>query len=122
MYGTATLEDALEIYQNNLKQLAEVETPIHIFLDLRAMTRYTTSVREMKDLLRPNESPNLWWMVIVINRNPVLKFIVSLMTQILSKQVRFKLFDSLEEAFAFLGNIDPSLDLQSLEAEFQPQL
>ena len=118
LWGSVTLEEIRVFHEGNVRAVAEAQTPIHILVDVRDLKEFPTSIVQMKDVLHPIEGPNLYWMILITNNGALIKFIGSIVIQLVLKNGRFRLLGSLEEALAFLEQADSTLDL----SDFLPEL
>lgn len=114
IYGDISLDELRAIHQEVLNAIEAAETPFHMLFDLRRMQKFPTSIAQMKEVMHPIDDPNLRWIIMITNSNTVVKFVMSVLTQVLVKNARFRLFNSYEEAFAFLEEMDSTLDLSAL--------
>ena len=118
VFGVLTLEEIHGLHDITIKSLAQVETPIDLLVDCRALKRFPMSLSQIKQVMAPIDSTNLRWMIVVTNGNPILKFTASMVVQIVMK-VRLRIFTTLEESFAFLKETESTHDLHSLLSEIE---
>ncbi len=122
LFGSVTLDEIRNVHAELTKTIETSETFFHVLVDLRSLHKFPTSIMQMKEGMQPIDDLNLHWMIILTNNGPLIKFAGSILIQLLIKNVRFRMFNSCEEAFAFLEDIDPSLHLTELLPELVQQL
>ena len=120
-FGIIPLDEVAEVYQTNIETLAQAKEPIHILMDLRETEQIQASLIELRKVMQPIDSPNLRWMVLVIEGNPLLQFLSSVLIQIVRRNTRHRLFKTMEEAVAFLQEMDTSIDLKAWVRNLEKQ-
>jgi hypothetical protein len=105
VWGSLTVEDArtasIEYYQYIEKGIP----PIHSIFDVREVTKFP-NLLQLRSAMTSSLSPREGWMMIA-GGNPALRFIASVLMQLLN--YRFRMVETKEEAVAFLTKHDPSL-------------
>src|SRR6266567_1337280 len=81
--GVLTLDEIAELHQGEIRSIEQAETPIHVLVDLRLLEQFPTSLIEIRNRVSIIDSPNLRWMILVINTNLVMKFLTSVVMQII---------------------------------------
>jgi hypothetical protein len=107
--GHVTLEDVTTGIQLTAEIVeAYPHIPFHNIVDMREMTSYPTNVFQVMDTVRKTYKHRITgWVLIVSERNQVIQFIISVVGQTFN--FRFRFFNQLEEAVAFLREQDPNL-------------
>jgi hypothetical protein len=85
---------------------SEGVAPVHTIVDLSGVKRYPTSLKDVRDIVRVDHPEMAGWSVIV-SGNTIIRFISSTVTQLMRQKVR--VFDNMDEAYAFLWDTDSSL-------------
>lgn len=120
MYGATSPEEVGERQAHHVEFLATVDEPINILIDFRAMQWEPTTMRTMRENMKPMDSPMLRWIVFIIPKDSTVQpFSVSVNTQIATKGSRLEITHSLEEALSFLETRDDSLDFSGLRSEIE---
>jgi hypothetical protein len=119
VFGAITLEEIYDLHQVTIETLTQVETPIDLLVDCRALKRFPMSLSRIKEVMVPIDNTNLRWTLFVSNGNPLLKFTASMVVQLFMKQSRLRIFTTLEEAFAFLEDMESTPYLRSLLLEIE---
>ena len=114
--GTQSMDEARESFGELTSRLDAGEAPTHYVADLRHLDKLpTTNVREIQELVSFVNHPNLGWIVVIGRSNPTMTFVLTIVAKLTG--VRYRAVDTLQEAIAFLSNIDSSLNLDvDLEA------
>ena len=118
-FGTLTLDEIAELHQGEIKAIEQANFPIHVLVDLRLLEHFPASLIEIKNKVSVIENQNLRWMILVINTNRVLKFLASVVMQIIFRHARYRVVNSMDEAVAFLEDMDSTLDLSSLPLQIE---
>lgn len=84
--------------------------PVHTIVDLSGVQRYPTSLKDVRSIVRVDKPEMAGW-TIIVSGNTIIRFISSTVTQLLRQKVR--VFDRLDEAYAFLWDTDPSLPAEA---------
>ncbi len=105
-WGERTLEEMQENSDIMIKAVREGHPPVHIFADIRQVTEYPRSLKEIKRSLSAFQEPNLGW-IVVVTENQLISFLGDVVSQL--SQKNFKSFKTPDEAIAFLWRIDASL-------------
>jgi hypothetical protein len=87
--------------------------PVHTVVDLSGITRYPTNLKDVRDIVRVDHPEMAGWSIIV-SGNTIVRFISSTVTQLMRQKVR--VFDSLDEGYAFLWETDASLQAHARPA------
>lgn len=104
--GNLTIEE-LAAGSNEIEQLFDEGTaPIHMISEVRDLGRYPMQIFQLKEAIRFVSRPELGWTVVVGLKGPA-----AVIANVFSKiaRTRQQLFDTIEEAVAFLKEQDASL-------------
>jgi hypothetical protein len=108
--GDITLEDATRASLEGPALANQGTPPVHMLVTLTAVTHYPRSVRQIEAAIRINPNVDrLGWVVILVKRNPVLRFVATILTQVRYSKMRFIIVEDMVDATrSFLAH-DPSL-------------
>lgn len=106
--GTVTLEDLDESQRLSTSWLETGTPPIHHVVDMSTVEEYPKSLSQFKNTLYSIRDPRLGWVIIIADR-PVVRFLASIIAQIVVPQGRLKLFDTLDAGLRFLAEQDSTL-------------
>jgi hypothetical protein len=101
MFGNITLDEVSEFYQSQLDLLEQVDSPVHLVVDLRSLEKFPTSLKNISSQLKGVESEHMRWVILIANTSPILKFVVSTLIQIVLGQSRYRVFNTMDEALTF---------------------
>jgi len=108
--GNVTIEDVRNGTQQ-VKKFAYQGTPlVHNIANMLEIETFPKNLRQIRNAIEQLDNNILGWTVI-INRNKLLRFIVSTVSQL--ARARFLIFDNQEDALAFLYRMDASLPKQA---------
>lgn len=113
-HGTITIEEMSAIQQKFIEYLNEGEAPVHAIIDLSAVRDFPKSISQIRQGLVSTGNTQLGRIVLVTGKNPVLRFISSVISQLILKNAQYALCDSLEEAARLLRERDPSVTIESV--------
>jgi hypothetical protein len=108
-YGQVTLEEIREITNRYMTLIVDGVMPVHTLVDVSSVTRYPSNLNNLRELFDPDNDPGVGWILICGANNPLLRFLSSILTQILLRKLRMRLFYSIQEALEFLCEQDPTL-------------
>src|SRR5689334_6077200 len=109
LYGTVTLEDA-EAARNGLAKLLEEGTPlVHVMVDVADVEKFPTNLVGLRRMTPNIDNPNMGWLVIYGAGNPLLRFMVSTLSQLVLPGLRFRMFSTSDECLMFLQGQDSTL-------------
>lgn len=104
--GNLTLAEIREISATINQCLAEGFAPIHFMLDASRLDKFPTNIGVLKEAVTFLGKTRLGWVVIIGGSSMMLTF-AQLLMQI--TPTRYRKVRSLDEALAFLSNVDISL-------------
>lgn len=82
--------------------------PVHCLLDFSDVMRVPTQTQRIKHALEEFlRSPNMGWVVLVTDDNPLVNFIMTVISQVM--YLPLITVPTLEDAFEYLERLDPSL-------------
>jgi hypothetical protein len=100
-----------------IQLVAAGSSPVHIVIDLEAVTQYPPSLESYLPVVRPSPHPDqLGWVVVVEAQDAALRFIMTVLAQLLGVRGRVHSAYTLSEALWFLREQDaslPSLDART---------
>jgi hypothetical protein len=114
LHGDITLEEIEEFSLENSAMIKDSPAPIvNTFFVLEEITDYPKNIVSLARVVNREEfrQPKLGWVVIVGIKNAFLRFLVSSTNQLLGHRLR--MFDTQEEATAFLEHIHERTDAPS---------
>ena len=115
-YDTVTIEEMSAVQKKFLDYLTEGEAPVHSIIDLSAMHDFPKSLSQIRQGLISTGNIQLGRVVLITGKNPVIRFISSVISQLLLKNAQYTLCDSLEEAVHYLRDRDPSVTIEQIES------
>jgi len=113
-YDSITIEEMTAIQQRFLQFVEEGEPPIHAIIDLGSVHDFPKSIGEIRRGLVFTGTTRLGRVVIVTGRNPVVRFISSIISQLILKNAQFTLLDSVDEALRFLRERDETITIERI--------
>ncbi|MEO8395293.1 MAG: STAS/SEC14 domain-containing protein [Chloroflexota bacterium] len=113
-HGTITLEEMTAIQQEFLKYLNEGEAPVHAIIDLSGVRDFPKSISQIRQGLVSTGNTQLGRVVLVTGKNPMVRFISSVISQLILKNAQYALCDSLDEATRILRDRDPSVTIEQI--------
>lgn len=108
-YGQVTLDEIREVIARYMILVLEGDAPVHTLVDVSSVTRYPGNLNNLREMFDPDNDPGVGWILICGANNPLLRFLSSILTQVLLRKLRIRLFYSTEEAIGFLAEQDPTL-------------
>jgi hypothetical protein len=105
LYGTLTIEELKQINSEFEQCLNEGIPMVHVLVDVSGVERYPIKLHEIAQAMQHGDEREGW--VMLIGANPILKFLGSAITQL--AKLRFRTFNTVEEAFEFLKQQDYTL-------------
>jgi hypothetical protein len=109
VWGEATSQDmqgANDQIIPLIQQGAKTTPLVHMIADVRAMTKFPMKLNEVGGAQTYLKEPGLGW-VIVVGMSPMVRFIASMITQIM--EARFRMFPTFAEGIAFLVSRDSAI-------------
>jgi hypothetical protein len=100
MIGSADIEDAAKLNEILLGHLEQATVHLHMLLDFTEMTSFPLNVHKARGTQEYMKHPKFGWLIAYGSRNPVVKMLAAIVTQI--SNIRWRLFDTHAEAIAFL--------------------
>jgi len=107
IYDRLTVPDSRTSAEEITAMLRSTDKIVHNIVDLRHVTRYPTNVHQLTPLTSCMQEPNHGWLLLVMNKNPVMKFLASLVLKTVAEN--FQVFTSPDELIWQLPHIDSSL-------------
>jgi hypothetical protein len=113
-YDAITIEELTSIQQEFFQYLLDGDAPVHSIIDLSAVKSYPKSINQVRQALSPDKTGKGGRVVIVVGSNPIMRFITSMISQIVFKDAQFTFCTSLDEAFAYLRQMDTTVTIAGL--------
>jgi hypothetical protein len=108
--GEISLEDATRASLEGPALANQGTPPVHMLVTLVAVTQYPRSIRQLEAAIRINPHlDRLGWVVILVKRNPVLRFVATILTQVRYSKMRFIIVEDMAEGLRSFLDHDPSL-------------
>lgn len=105
--GELDIDDVEAMAMDVAEMLEEGHAPIHILLDDVDGGRPPISLNKLKSKVELGTHPSLGWIVAIGEANPVAKFLIPLLMQVV--KIKFVRHSTMETAIAFLEQRDISL-------------
>ncbi len=115
LYGTLTMEEIKALTQEFAAYMASNQITVNLLVDLRETEKFPTNLFQLKEAFSGPDRSKMSWVVVLVGSNPISRFLTSMLTKLLSHEVRFRIFDSVEEAADFINKLDPATDLRRME-------
>ncbi len=115
-YDTVTIEELTSIQQTFFHYLSEGDAPVHSIIDMAAVHSFPKSLNQIRQALTPDPTGKGGSVVIVTGGNPVLKFVTSMISQVLFRQAQFTFCATLDEAVSYLRQRDPTVILERIDS------
>ncbi|MBL8153370.1 MAG: hypothetical protein JNM70_04230 [Anaerolineae bacterium] len=113
--GRLEVAHVAEMDSRVIQLVAAGDPPVHIVMDLETVTHYPPTLETYLPIVRPSPHPEqLGWVVVVEAQDAALRFIMTVLSQLLGVRGRVYSTDTLVEALHFLREQDATLP--SLEA------
>ena len=113
-YGTITIEEMTAIQQKFIAFLNEGDAPVHAIIDLGGVRDFPKSLSQIRGGLVSTGNTQLGRVVLVTGKNPLVRFISSVISQLILKSAQYALCDSLDEAVRILRERDPSVTIDQI--------
>ncbi len=111
--GDCSITDVAEIDAQVVEFLRQSreDNLTHLILHLQDVTKFPTNIGEIHQYGNSRREPNFGW-AIVVNDNRLIGFVANIVTQL--TKLRFRNFQTMEEAIAFLRAQDTTIDWSAL--------
>ncbi|MBC7870739.1 MAG: hypothetical protein H7Y09_07850 [Chitinophagaceae bacterium] len=117
--GELTLEELSRANQDVVEAIHAGTPLVHVVIDLTEVTRFPTNLKEIAGVFkRDNATTERTGWLCVIGVNVIIRFFASIISQLWNK-ARFRMFATVDEAYAFLAQSDLSIDMSNIKR--QPQ-
>lgn len=101
--------DSVKVNNATLIDLLDQGKPlVHVIVDARYIEKLPTNLFELRGATSFVTHPSIGWVITVTN-SALIKFFGGMLPQIGAK-TRYRVFGTLEEAFAFLEELDTTID------------
>ena len=111
------LQTMIEIGDELVTMIDSADSPlVHVLMDTERVTQYPHQVAQLvKTANNIYRNPRIGWSIVYGREDRLMKFVMTTITGMF--KVRFRIFNTQEDAFAFLNSVDQELpDLSSLQA------
>jgi len=115
-YDAVTIDELTSIQQTFFQYLRDGDAPVHSIIDLSAVKSYPKSLNQVRQALAPDPTGKGGRVVLVVGSNAVIKFITSMISQLVFKNAQFTFCTSLDEAVSYLRQLDPTVTIQQLSS------
>ncbi len=107
--GTVKLEEADEFATQETTLINQSDRPlVHSMVDLSNLTTLPTNIKQIAQRVTPAfKHPHMGWLIAYGHDNKLIKYVIAIVTGIF--KVRYRLFDTVEEAIEFLMSQDQDL-------------
>jgi hypothetical protein len=107
LIGDFDMTDATQAAKATEEYLKQGIGPVHLVIDVSGMKSFPTNMTKIHSISTYLKDPNLGW-VVLIGGNSLTNFV----TQVISQVIKFRIAQrpNLEQAVAFLGTYDPTLN------------
>jgi hypothetical protein len=109
-FGTATIEDIHHLNRETQLHVRAGQPLVHVICDLKGLDKYPTNIAGMRQSLEQMDHERMGWVIVCGAGNALLRFIASLITQFIIPNVRLRMFDTVQQAVAFLREHDSTLE------------
>lgn len=110
--GIGDIQDIQDLFH---QYLAQGQAPVHLIVDMREVTDYPLNLAQIKNQMITTDRTPLGW-IMIVNQNPMPKFLTSVATQLSITNTRLRMVDSPEQAFALLQEYDPALQVEQSQS------
>lgn len=100
--GNVTLEENIEIGHRILNTLEQSEECTDVFFDLREIGRFPLSLKQLRQSSAIIRTPKLGWFILLMDNNPVLRFVATVLLRAQTTTEHIRVFNSLEDALTFM--------------------
>lgn len=104
--GELTSQESEEISNINVQRFDAGIEPVHLIIDISALTKFPTDIRQTSSLARYLRHKKLGW-VVVVGTNTMINFLSSLLSQLTGFDYAKR--DTIKDAVAFLEKQDDTL-------------
>jgi len=111
-HGIVTMDEARELNILVLVHLMEGVAPIHVVVDVTELKAFPNNPIALKRAIQSGDPARVGW-TLIAGVNPILRYVTSLLFKFW--KVRYRMFATMDEVYAFLGQIDESLIVSKLE-------
>lgn len=110
LYGHVTLEDVRDINAESIDISRNGIPLVHSVIDITGVQKFPTNLAAIREIMSiQTDGDAVGWVLIVGADNPVIRFIASVITQLVMEKIHFRLMDSMDAALEFLQEHDATL-------------
>jgi hypothetical protein len=122
LYGHFTLEEIRSLNAEASAMTANGIPLIHVIVDVADVEKYPTSLAAIKEMMTAQRQPDkLGWILIFGTKNPMMRFLVNVITQFSADTMRFRLMNSMDEIIECLYEVDGTLS-ETLPEEHEQEI
>ncbi|MBI1258666.1 MAG: hypothetical protein GC204_14455 [Chloroflexi bacterium] len=114
-YDAVTVEELTSIQQTFFQFLIDGDAPVHSIIDLSAVRSYPKSINQVRQAFVADKTGKGGRVVLIVGSNVIMRFITSMVSQIAFKDAQFTFCNSVDEALAYLRQIDSSVTLEQID-------
>ncbi len=108
IFGQLSLDEFRDV-ATKLDEMVDEGTPlVHVISDLVEIEKFPTNLNAIRKQLPEMGNDKIGW-VLLVTRHQVINHIAYVICQIVIRNVRFRVFDTVDAAFAFLLDIDATI-------------
>jgi hypothetical protein len=104
LYGVVTIEEYVQLQKDGMVYVMQGKPPVHALIATAEITRVPSLIELSRLSYTP--APGLGWLVTAVHQ-PIYRFAATVLSQFVGKN--FKIVASVEEGYAFLCRMDPTL-------------
>ncbi|NDJ62855.1 MAG: hypothetical protein GYB67_17170 [Chloroflexi bacterium] len=117
-YGVVTSEELAEHSARSAEYIMAGTAPVHILVDATEIAKYPGNLKQLTDSANyASDTNKVGFVAHASTSNQLMRFLASLMTQMLVRNVQFRAFETVDAALAFLIDRDTTLDLQAARSD-----
>ncbi|MCS7070959.1 MAG: PAS domain-containing protein [Anaerolinea sp.] len=122
VYGDITIDDVSQMAEAVLSLMEAGQPPVHLLIDVRFIRKYPVSLKMMRQAVTTPVSKNAGWLVVFHNNNPMVKFVVFVLAQVMAANLKISEAKTPDAVLRFLLSRDSSLgeDLLTLSIPDAP--
>lgn len=102
VHGSVSLSENVEIGNRIRTTLEYSDACTDVFFDLREIGRFPLSLSQLRQSSAIIRTPKLGWFILLMENNPVLRFVATVLLRAQTTTEHIRVFNSLEDALTFL--------------------
>lgn len=108
--GNFTLENFSDVSNGLIELFDEGEAPIYLLVDDSQVEKIPIKLRHIQTQFEFMRHPSLGWIVSIGDANPLLNYIIPMVTKIIG--IKFVRYKTMEEALNFIKKQDQTIEWQ----------